>query len=219
MQNIVLESLLPLLDSALIVTIPLTIISFIFGLILAILTAVVRLSNIKVVKQLFSLYVWIFRGTPLLVQLFIIYFGLPSIGIRLDAWTASIIALSLNTGAYASEAIRSAILSIDVGQWDAATSLGMSRWMILRRIIAPQAMRVALPPLSNSLISLVKDTSLASSITLLEMFMTSQRIAARTFEPLLMYSVVALYYLVLSTLLTFLQQYLEKRASRFVREG
>lgn len=219
MQNIVLESLLPLLESALIVTIPLTIISFIFGLILAILTAVVRLSNIKVVKQLFSLYVWIFRGTPLLVQLFIIYFGLPSIGIRLDAWTASIIALSLNTGAYASEAIRSAILSIDVGQWDAATSLGMSRWMILRRIIAPQAMRVALPPLSNSLISLVKDTSLASSITLLEMFMTSQRIAARTFEPLLMYSVVALYYLVLSTLLTFLQQYLEKRASRFVREG
>ena len=219
MQNIVLESLLPLLESALIVTIPLTIISFIFGLILAILTAVVRLSNIKVVKQLFSLYVWIFRGTPLLVQLFIIYFGLPSIGIRLDAWTASIIALSLNTGAYASEAIRSAILSIDVGQWDAATSLGMSRWMILRRIIAPQAMRVALPPLSNSLISLVKDTSLASSITLLEIFMTSQRIAARTFEPLLMYSVVALYYLVLSTLLTFLQQYLEKRASRFVREG
>ncbi len=128
------------------------------------------------------------------------------------------IALSLNTGAYASEAIRSAILSIDVGQWDAATSLGMSRWMVLRRIIAPQALRVALPPLSNSLISLVKDTSLASSITLLEMFMTSQRIAARTFEPLLMYSVVALYYLVLSTLLTFLQQYLEKHASRFIRE-
>ena len=218
MKNIVFDSILPLLESAVMVTIPLTIIAFIFGLIIAILTAVVRLSHVKVVKQLFGLYVWIFRGTPLLVQLFIIYFGLPSVGIRLDAWTASVIALSLNTGAYASEAIRSAILSIDVGQWDAATSLGMSRWMVLRRIIAPQALRVALPPLSNSLISLVKDTSLASSITLLEMFMTSQRIAARTFEPLLMYSVVALYYLVLSTLLTFLQQYLEKHASRFIRE-
>ncbi|APT18830.1 amino acid ABC transporter permease [Amylolactobacillus amylotrophicus DSM 20534] len=218
MKNIVFDSILPLLESAVMVTIPLTIIAFIFGLIIAILTAVVRLSHVKVIKQLFGLYVWIFRGTPLLVQLFIIYFGLPSVGIRLDAWTASVIALSLNTGAYASEAIRSAILSIDVGQWDAATSLGMSRWMVLRRIIAPQALRVALPPLSNSLISLVKDTSLASSITLLEMFMTSQRIAARTFEPLLMYSVVALYYLVLSTLLTFLQQYLEKHASRFIRE-
>lgn len=190
----------------------------IFALIIAIITAVVRTSNVKFLRWLFGIYVWIFRGTPLLVQLFIVFYGLPSIGVKLDSWTASIITLALNTGAYASESIRSAINSIDVGQWDAAESLGMSRTKTMYRIIAPQAFRVALPTLANSLISLVKDTSLASSITLVEMFLTSQRIAARTYEPLLMYSMIALYYLVISTLLTGLQQYLETRSSRFVRK-
>lgn len=218
MGQIIAESWWPLLWAAIEVTIPLTIISFIFALIIAIITAVVRTSNVKFLRWLFGIYVWIFRGTPLLVQLFIVFYGLPSIGVKLDSWTASIITLALNTGAYASESIRSAINSIDVGQWDAAESLGMSRTKTMYRIIAPQAFRVALPTLSNSLISLVKDTSLASSITLVEMFLTSQRIAARTYEPLLMYSMIALYYLVISTLLTGLQQYLETRSSRFVRK-
>lgn len=218
MDKIVLESLWPLLFAAIKVTIPLTIISFFFAMIIASITALARISNVKILRSLFGIYVWIFRGTPLLVQLFIVFYGLPSAGIKLDAWTASIITLALNTGAYASESIRSSILSIDVGQWDAAESLGMSRPKTLIRIIAPQAFRVALPTLSNSLISLVKDTSLAASITLVEMFLTSQRIAARTYEPLLMYSLVALYYLVISTLLTIWQQYLEKQSSRFVRK-
>lgn len=218
MINIISESAWPLLWAAIKVTIPLTIISFAFALIIAIVTALARISRFKFLKTIFGLYVWIFRGTPLLVQLFIVFYGLPSAGIKLDAWIASIITLALNTGAYASESIRSAILSIDPGQWDAAESLGMSRFKTLKRIIAPQAFRVALPTLANSLISLVKDTSLASSITLVEMFLTAQRVAARTYEPLLMYVMVAFYYLVLSTLLTFLQQYLEKRSSLFVRK-
>ena len=218
MGQIIAESWWPLLWAAIEVTIPLTIISFIFALIIAIITAVVRTSNVKFLRWLFGIYVWIFRGTPLLVQLFIVFYGLPSIGVKLDSWTDSIITFALNTGAYTSESIRSAINSIDVGQWDAAESLGMSRTKTMYRIIAPQAFRVALPTLANSLISLVKDTSLASSITLVEMFLTSQRIAARTYEPLLMYSMIALYYLVISTLLTGLQQYLETRSSRFVRK-
>lgn len=217
-KEIFLEAIGPIFWAAIQVTIPLTIISFILGLILAIITAVARLQKNRLLRLIFDFYVWIFRGTPLLVQLFIVFYGLPSVGVKLDAWTASVITLSLNAGAYASEAIRSAILSIDPGQWDAAESLGMSKWMTLRLIIAPQALRIALPPLSNSLISLVKDTSLAANITLVEMFLTSQRIAARTYEPLLLYLIVALFYLILSTLLTWLQGYLEQRSSRFVRK-
>ena len=214
--ELVSNSLLPMLEALAKVTIPLTLASFVCGLIIAVITAIARLSNVKILRWAFGGYVWIFRGTPLLVQLFIVFFGLPSIGVTLDTWSAAIIAFSLNVGAYASESVRAAILSVPKGQWEAATSLGMTHAQILRRIIAPQAVRISLPPLSNTFIGLVKDTSLAASITMVDMFMVAQRIAARTYEPLLLYVLAALIYLVVCTLLTFLQGRLEKRTSRYV---
>ncbi len=198
------------------VTIPLTLISFACGLTIAIVTAIARLSGVKILRLIFGTYVWIFRGTPLLVQLFIVFYGLPAVGVTLETWTAAVIAFSLNVGAYASESVRASILSVPRGQWEAAMSLGMTQAQILRRIIAPQAVRISLPPLSNTLIGLVKDTSLAASITMVDMFMVAQRIAARTFEPLLLYVLAALIYLAVCTALTWLQAKLEKSVSRYV---
>ena len=170
-------------------TIPIAIISFVIGLVIAVITALIRISKPQgkskavwaVVRAVFSFYVWLFRSTPLLVQLFIVFFGLPNVGIQFNAWTAGIITFSLNTGAYASETIRGALLSIPDSQWDAAYSIGMTYRQVLFRIVFPQALRVALPPLSNSFIGLVKDTSLASSITIVEMFMVSQQIASNNY--------------------------------------
>ena len=210
-------------------TIPLAIISFFFGLILALITALIRLTRRKgpfwIIKWIFSFYVWLFRSTPLLVQLFIVFFGLPYLkikgifpnGIKLEPFTAGIITFSLNTGAYASETIRAAISSVPKGQWDAGFAMGMSKLKTLWRIILPQAFRVALPPLSNSFISLVKDTSLAASITIMEMFAVSQQLAAENYQPLLMYSLVALIYAAFTTILTFLQKYLEHITDRYVK--
>ncbi|MFV0558709.1 MAG: amino acid ABC transporter permease [Enterococcus sp.] len=213
--SIIQEAWFPLLKALLEFTIPLTLLSFGFGLVLAFITAMARISKSRVLNSVFYIYVWIFRGTPLLVQLFIVFFGLPSVGIQFDAFLAAVIAFSLNTGAYASETIRSAFLAIPQGQYESAASLGMSRWQITHRIVAPQAFRIAVPPLSNTFIGLVKDTSLASSITIVEVFMAAQRIAARTYEPLLLYCLVALYYLVVCTLLTYLQGKLEQHLARY----
>ena len=215
-SELLLSSLQPMALAMIKVTLPLTAISFSLGLLIAVLTAIARIANIKILKQLSEFYIWIFRGTPLLVQLFIVYFGLPIVGVTLDVWSAAIITFSLNIGAYASEAVRAAVLSVPKGQWEAATALGMSYTQILRRIIAPQAARISLPPLSNIFISTLKDTSLAASITMVDMFMVAQRIAARTFDPLTLYVLAALFYLIVCTFLTFLQAKLEKRFSRYV---
>lgn len=207
-------------------TIPLAIVSFFFGLILALITALVRISKRRglfmIIKWIFGFYVWLFRSTPLLVQLFIVFFGLPYLkikgifpnGIKLEPFTAGVITFSLNTGAYASETIRAAISSVPQGQWEAGAAMGMSKLRIFWRIILPQAFRVALPPLSNSFISLVKDTSLAASITIMEMFAVSQQLAAENYQPLLMYSLVALLYAVFTTVLSLLQKYLEYVTNR-----
>lgn len=213
--QIVIDSLLPLLKAGVAFTIPLTLVSFALGLLLAVATALVRLSSWRVPVLIARFYVWIIRGTPLLVQLFIIFYGLPSIGITLEPFTAAVIGFTLSVGAYGSEIVRAAILSIHKGQWEAAYSVGMTRIQALRRIILPQAARVSVPPLANSFISLVKDTSLAATITYVEMFRTAQQIAAVTYEPLLVYSEAAVFYLVFCTVLTVLQDYLEKRLSRY----
>lgn len=215
-MEIALEAIWPVLKAGLVVTIPLSLLSFAIAMIIAVVTALARLSNISILRYIFGLYVWIFRGTPLLVQLFIVFFGLPNLGIVLDAWTASIITFSLNTGAYASESIRASIIAIPKGQWEAAESLGMTYWQVLRRIIAPQTIRISLPPVTNDFIDLVKGTSLVASITLADMFMIGQQITARTYEPLLIYSLVAAIYLLFITILTFMQGRLEKYASKYI---
>jgi cystine transport system permease protein len=208
--RIIGESFWPMLKAGLLLTMPMTVASFGVGLVIASFTAFMRLSKIKALQKIAAWYVWIFRGTPLLVQLYIVFFGLPSIGVKLGAIPSAVVAFSLNVGAYCSESIRASILAIQKGQWEAAYSLSMTKWQALRRIVAPQSFAIALPPLSNTFISLVKDTSLAANITIAEMFQTTQRIAARTYEPMLLYCLAALFYLAFSTILTFLQGKMEK---------
>ncbi|MBQ7076905.1 MAG: amino acid ABC transporter permease [Lachnospiraceae bacterium] len=193
------------------VTIPLTIISFSISLVIAVIMAMVQYANVPVLKQFARFYIWIVRGTPLLVQLFVIFFGLPSLGILLNPFPAAIIVFSLNTGAYDAENIRAAIEAVPKGQIEAGYSVGLSYMQIMFHIVLPQALRTAFPPLSNSLISLVKDTSLAANITVVEMFMATQRIVARTYEPLWLYIEVALIYLIFCTVLTKVQSVCEKR--------
>lgn len=214
--DIFTSSFLPLLKAGLTYTVFLALISFALGLILALFTALARISRFKPLVAISSFYVWIIRGTPLLVQLFIIFYGLPSVGITLDPLTAGVIGFTLSVGAYNSEVIRAAILSISKGQWEAAYSLGMTDVQALKRVILPQAARVSIPPLANSFISLVKDTSLAAAITVAEMFQIAQRITATTYEPLLLYSEAALIYLMLCTVLTIIQSKIEKSLERYV---
>lgn len=214
--DIAQSSLQPLLKGAIFYTIPLTLITFVCGLALAVLTALARLSSIKVLQIIARIYVSAIRGTPLLVQLFILFYGLPTVGITLDPWPSAIIGFSLNIGAYASEIIRAAILSIPKGQWEAGYSIGMSYRQALRRIILPQASRVSIPPLSNTFISLVKDTSLASLILVTEMFRRAQEIATTNYEFLLLYTEAALIYWVICFLLSILQGRLEFRFDRYV---
>ncbi|MBA2874773.1 amino acid ABC transporter permease [Thermaerobacillus caldiproteolyticus] len=210
------SSLLPLVKGALYYTIPLTIITFLLGLILAILTALARLSGVKVLEIIARVYVSAIRGTPLLVQLFIIFYGLPNLGITIDPFPAAVIGFSLNVGAYASEIIRAAILSIPKGQWEAAYSLGMTYGQTLRRVVFPQAARVSVPPLSNTFISLVKDTSLASLILVAEMFRKAQEIASTNYEFLLLYTEAGLIYWVICFLLSIVQGRIEERLNRYI---
>ena len=199
-------------------TIPLTVISFSIAMIIAVLTAMAQYAHIPVLSQIIRFYIWVFRGTPLLVQLFIVFYGLPKVGILIDPFPAAVIVFSLNEGAYDSETMRAALESVPVGQMEAGYCVGMTYMQIMRRIILPQAMRTAFPSLSNSLIAMVKSTSLAANITVTEMFMTTQRIVARTYEPLLLYLEVGLIYLIFSTLLTFLQSWGEKRLGVYMEE-
>ncbi len=209
--DIIIKSFPKILIPGLTMTIPLSVVSFAIGLVLALLTALARITNTKVLKQISSFYVWFFRGTPLLVQIFIIFYGLPSIGVLINPVPAAIIAFSLNVGAYASECMRAAIESIPKGQMEAGLCAGMSYWQIMRRIILPQAMRVAFPTLGNTFIGLLKDTSLAANITVTDMFLVTERLVAKTYEPMVLYCEVAIIYLAFCTILTQVQKWGEKK--------
>ncbi|WP_416421526.1 cystine ABC transporter permease [Pseudomonas sp. App30] len=190
-----------------------------FGLLLGFGLALMRLSRFMLARGVSRVYVSFFRGTPLLVQLFVIYYGLPQVGIELDPLPAAMIGFSLNMAAYVCEILRAAISSVDRGQWEAAASIGMTRGQTLRRAILPQAARTALPPLGNSFISLVKDTALAATIQVPELFRQAQLITARTFEVFTMYLAAALIYWVLASALSALQNRLEARVNRHDQEA
>ena len=177
----------PFLLQGAVYTVELTLGGMVFGLLLGMVLALMRLSHNPLLRWPARAYVSAVRGTPLVVQLFLIYYGLPQFDIRWEPMTCALLGLSLNTAAYASETLRAAISSIDQGQWEAAASIGMTPWQTMQRVIMPQAMRVALPPLTNSLISLIKDTSLAATIQVPELFRQAQLITARTFEVFAMY--------------------------------
>ena len=209
--EIIIDSFWDILIPGLTVTIPLTAISFAIAMVIAIAVALVQFAGIRGLRQLARFYIWVVRGTPLLVQLFIVFYGLPNAGIRLDPLPAAIIVFSINEGAYCAETIRAALESVPSGQLEAEQCVGMSYMQIIRRIVLPQAMRTAFPTLANSLIAMVKDTSLAANITVTEMFMVTRRIVARTYEPLILYIEVGLVYLLFCTVLTKLQSLGEKR--------
>ena len=188
--GILVDSFGKILLPGLTVTIPLTAISFTLALIIAVAVALVQFAHVPVLQRLARFYIWVIRGTPVLVQLFVVFYGLV---------------FSINEGAYCAETIRAALESVPKGQMEAGQCVGMSYLQIIRRIILPQALRTAFPTLASTLIAMVKDTSLAANITVTEMFMTTQRIVARTYEPLALYIEVGLVYLLFCTVLTRLQ--------------
>ena len=214
--QLILDNLWPLAKAAITATIPLTIISFVLGLVIALAVALARLSPNVILTNVARFYISIIRGTPLLVQLFIVFYALPQLGVKIDPFPAAVIAFSLNVGGYAAEIIRSAIQSIPKGQWEAAETIGFNYVGALERIILPQAARVAVPPLSNTLISLVKDTSLASTILVTELLRQAQIVAAPTFEFFALYGTAAAYYWVICLVLSFGQGRLEHRLERYV---
>ncbi|HEX5860006.1 MAG TPA: amino acid ABC transporter permease [Microbacterium sp.] len=213
---LIVDSFWPLLWAGLRGTIPLALASFAIGLVLALGVALMRISANPVLSRIARFYISVIRGTPLLVQLFVIFYGLPSVGIVVDPWPAAIIAFSLNVGGYAAEIIRAAILSVPKGQWEAGYTVGLSHAKQLTRIILPQAARVSVPPLSNTFISLVKDTSLASLILVTELFRQAQIIAAFTYEFMIIYLEAALIYWLFCLVLSAGQGAIEKRLDRYV---
>lgn len=210
-----IDSFPRILSAGVRVTIPLTAIAFSAAMVIAVAVALVQFANIPIAKQLCRFYIWVFRGTPLLVQLFVVFFGLPDVGIRLEAFPAAAIVFALNEGAYASEIVRAALEAVPVGQLEAGYCVGMSYIQTMRRIILPQAMRTAVPSLANSLISMMKDTSLAFSIALVEMFATTKMIAANNWIVLPLYLEAGFIYLMMSTVLTWVQGRLETKLSSY----
>ena len=208
--DVLIEAFPKILLPGLTVTIPLTVLAFSFAMIISVVVALVQFAQVPVLRQLARFYIWIIRGTPLLVQLFIVFYGLPNVGVVIDAFPTAVIVFSINEGAYCAETMRAALESVPKGQIEAGYCVGMSWWQVMRRIIMPQALRTAFPPLSNSLIGMVKDTSLAANITVAEMFMATQRVASYTYQFLPVYCELAVIYLMFCTVLTWVQKQGEK---------
>lgn len=193
-----------------------TVISMIFGLVLGLFVALGRGSKLKVLRWPARIYISFMRGTPMLVFLFVLYFGLPMIGLKLSALTAACLGFSLNSAAYIAEIIRSALNSIDHGQWESAKALNLTYWQTMRKIIFPQAIRIAVPSLMSVFMDILKATSLASVITVQELFQKTQIVAGRTYEAMTMYILVALIYWTFCIVIGFLQSYLENKYSRYL---
>ena len=213
--NILVDSFPKLLGYGIRVTVPLTIFSFAIALAVALIVALIQYANIKVLRQVCRFYIWIVRGTPLLVQLYIVFFGLPGIGIKLDAFIAAMLVIGFNEGAYMAETIRGAMESVSRGQLEAGYCVGMNFPKIMWHVVLPQTFRTAFPALGNSMISMLKETSMAATISVMEMFRQAQVINGRVYESLGLYVEVALIYLAFCTILTWLQRRGEKRLASY----
>ncbi len=192
-------------------------VSMAFGLVLGLFLALGRGSANWLLRFPSSLYISFMRGVPILVILFILYFGFPVIGIEFTALQAAVIGFSLNSAAYIAEINRSAINAVDRGQWEASASLGLTYWQTLRSIILPQAVRIALPPLSNVMLDLIKASSLAAMITVPEIFQHAKIVGGRELDYMTMYILIALIYWAICSVVAVLQRYLEKRAAIFIK--
>jgi cystine transport system permease protein len=206
-----ISAALPVMLKGALYTLMFAVVAMVLGLLLGFVVALLRVGRVPVLSQLVAFYVSAMRGTPLLVQIFVIYYGLPGIGIELDPVPAGIIALTLNVAAYLSESLRGGIAGVDRGQWDAGLSLGFSWWQTMRYIVAPQALRLSVPSLSNSLISLIKDTSLVSVITVTELMLATKEVIAQTFQPLPLYLGAAALYWLMSASFERLQKRVERK--------
>ncbi|OWA33408.1 ABC transporter permease [Saccharibacillus sp. O16] len=195
-------------------TLLLTIVSMFFGLIIGLVVAIARLKGNRPIRWLARVYVSIIRGTPLLVQIVIIYYGVVDYGITLGSLTAAYIALSVNAGAYLSETFRGAILSVPKGQLEAAYSTGMTPWQAMRRVVLPQAMRIAIPPMGNTFIGMLKETSLVSVITVSELLRQAQLLIAQYYQYMPFYLAIGVMYWVMSTGLSFILERFERRLAK-----
>lgn len=219
--KLVMDAFLPMVEAAVLVSIPLAIASFIIGMAIAVGVALIRVTPVngmlhRIALAIVKVYISIIRGTPMLVQISVVFYGLPAIGVYIDPIPAAIIGFSLNIGAYGSETVRAAISSVPKGQWEAGYTIGMTYMQTFRRIIAPQAIRVAVPPLSNTFIGLFKDTSLASVVTVTEMFRVAQQMTNMSYDFLPVYIEAGLIYWCFCWVLFLIQAKLERRFNRFV---
>jgi len=213
--EILAQGLTRILIPGLTMTIPMTALAFTLSMAVALLIALAQFARLPVLTQFSRFYIWAFRGTPLLVQLFIIYYGLGQFGLKLPAFAAGVIALGLNEGAYCAETVRAALESVPVGQLEAGECVGLTWWQTIRRIVLPQAMRTAFPSLGNSLIAMLKDTSLVSNITVAEMFVAAQRMVSFYYEPFTIYLEVGVFYLIFSTVISRLECWGEKKLNAY----
>ena len=213
--NILVDSFPKLLGYGIRVTIPLTVLSFLLALVVAVTVALIQFARIRVIRQICRFYIWVVRGTPLLVQLYLVFYGLPSVGITLEAFPAAVVVLGLNEAAYMAETVRGCLEAVPSGQMEAGYCVGLNYLQIMTHVVLPQAFRTAFPALSNSLISMLKETSMAATITVMEMFRQAQVINGRVYESLGLYGEVALIYLAFCTLLTWAQHRGEKKLASY----
>ncbi|MGD6793224.1 amino acid ABC transporter permease [Metabacillus indicus] len=197
---------------AMLVTLQLTVVSILIGIVIGLFFALLKISKLKVLGWISDTYIYLVRGTPLIVQIFILYFGFSGLFLIPDFWAASL-ALAFHNGAYIAEIFRGTIQSIDKGQMEAGRSLGMTRGLTMRRIIMPQAFRRALPPLGNQMIIGLKDSSLAAFISINELFNVATTLGSNNFDEMTFLLIVAVYYLILVAILTLVVNGLEKKMS------
>ncbi|WP_028784893.1 amino acid ABC transporter permease [Thalassobacillus devorans] len=197
-------------------TLLVAILGMLLGMFLGLFIALARRSDKRLLRWPARVYISFMRGTPILVFLFILYFGLPVVGIELTATMAAVLGFGLNSAAYIAEINRSSLSSVDKGQWESAQALGFSYWQTMRRIILPQATRVAIPPLTNVFLDLLKATSLAAMISVPELFNKAQIVAGRNYDTMTMYILAALIYWPLTMIFATLQDYLEQRYNKYL---
>lgn len=212
--NIILKTF-PILLKGSLITLQLTVLTIMVGSILGIILALLKINENKIAYSLASLYIWIFRGTPLLLQLFFLYYGLPFAGIKLSPFQAALIGLSLNCGAYMAEIIRGGIISIDKGQFEAAKALGFNYIQTMKKIILPQAFRRIIPPMGNEFITILKETSIVSSITMVELMRAAQQMYSTTFKPIEIFLSAGCIYLGMTTIFTGVFAIIEKQVAKY----
>ena len=205
---------IPILLEGCVVTLQISFFALLLGMIFGIAGALCRISSNRALNSIAFMYVWVIRGTPVMVQLFILSFGLPQVGIKLPSMVAGVLGLAINTGAYVTEIIRAGIQAVDKGQMEAALSVGMSFRQAMVRIIGPQATKICIPPLVNQFIMTLKNSSIASLVTITELFRTGEQIIYTTFRSFEVYMAVAVLYLMMNSVFMVIADRLERKMAR-----